>query len=242
MFRCRGGAKFVVNVPAWWDPWLWKHQLKPSCSAWHLSSKHSPRSRPCTNWSGRCMYGFGEIEPKVWVPSLKRRYRSFLWRHGKKNRAVALLGFQAFQRGFIHRNRPRDDEARVKSLEEKSSVPAGGASVPAGGVNCSLYAAMELSSSFSVLGNLLRLVRNESSCSLWSFSAPSWVRTWPGFQIKWTQPDFSWFFMRTIPVAENRGDLGVERLSVHFSGHVFNPRARSNMTVHRVRLPKTWAE
>ena len=32
------------------------------------------------------------------------------------------------------------------------------------------------------------------------------VRTWPGFQIKWTQPDFSWFFMRTIPAAEIRGD------------------------------------
>ena len=31
------------------------------------------------------------------------------------------------------------------------------------------------------------------------------VRTWPGFQTKWTQPDFSWFFMRTIPAAENRG-------------------------------------
>ena len=31
------------------------------------------------------------------------------------------------------------------------------------------------------------------------------VRTWPGFQIKLTQPDFSWFFMRTIPAAENRG-------------------------------------
>ena len=28
----------------------------------------APRSRPCTNWSGRCMYGFGEIEPKMWVP------------------------------------------------------------------------------------------------------------------------------------------------------------------------------
>ena len=88
--------------------------------------------------------------------------------------------FKLFQRGFIRRNRPRDDEARLKSLEEKpsvpaggASVPAGGASVPAGGVNCSLYAAMELSSSFSVLGNLLRLVRNESSCSPWSFSAPS---------------------------------------------------------------------
>ena len=31
----------------------------------------SPRSRPCKNWSGICMYGFGEIEPKVWEPSLK---------------------------------------------------------------------------------------------------------------------------------------------------------------------------
>ena len=40
-------------------------------------------------------------------------------------------------------------------------------------VYCSLYAATELWSSFSVLGNLLRLVRNESSCSPWSFSAPS---------------------------------------------------------------------
>ena len=34
------------------------------------------------------------------------------------------------------------------------------------------------------------------------------VRTWPGFQIKRTPPDFSWFFMRTIPVAENRGEQG----------------------------------
>ena len=32
------------------------------------STCFTPRSRPCTNWSGRCMYGFGEIEPKVWVP------------------------------------------------------------------------------------------------------------------------------------------------------------------------------
>ena len=110
---------------------------------------------------------------KCEYPPLKRRNRSFPWRHGNKNGAVVLLGFQAFQRGFIRRNWPRDDEARSKSLEEKPSVPAGGASVPAGGVNCSLYAAMELSSSFSVLGNLLRLVRNESSCSPWSFLAPS---------------------------------------------------------------------
>ena len=33
------------------------------------------------------------------------------------------------------------------------------------------------------------------------------VRTRPGFQIKWTQPDFSWLFMRTIPAAENRGEM-----------------------------------
>ena len=144
----------------------------------------SPRSRPCTNWSGCCMYGFGEIEPKVWVPSLKMAL-SFVPLATRKQKWRRR--FQAFQRGFIRRNRPRDDEARLKSLEEKpsvpagrasvpagrASVPAGGASVPAGGVNCSLYAAMELSSSFSVLGNLLRLVRNESSCSPWSFSAPS---------------------------------------------------------------------
>ena len=115
----------------------------------------------------------GKLSRKCEYPPQKRRYRSFPWRHGNKNGAVVLLRFQAFQRGFIRRNRPRDDEAGLKSLEEKPSVPAGGASVPAGGVNCSLYAAMELSSSFSVLINLLRLVRNESSCSPWSFSAPS---------------------------------------------------------------------
>ena len=80
----------------------------------------------------------------------------------------------------------------------------GGPWVPAGGVNCSLYAAMELSSSFYVLGNLLRLVRNERRAFPVVSSHPA-VRTWPGFQIKWTQPDFSWFFMRTIPAAENRG-------------------------------------
>ena len=27
------------------------------------------------------------------------------------------------------------------------------------------------------------------------------VKTWPGFQIKWIQPDFSWIFMPTIPAA-----------------------------------------
>ena len=42
------------------------------------------------------------------------------------------------------------------------------------------------------------------------------VRTWPGFQIKWTQPDFSRFFMRTIPAAENRGVA-----SLCFSPHAF---------------------
>ena len=65
------------------------------------------------------MYGFGEIELKVWVPSLKRRYRSFPWQRGNKNGAVALQGSQAFQRGFICRNPPRDDEATLKSLEER---------------------------------------------------------------------------------------------------------------------------
>ena len=136
-------------------------------------NEEAPRSRPCTNWSGRCMYGFGEIEPKVWVPSLKTALSFITLATRNKKGAVVLLGFQAFQRGFIRRNRPRDDEARLKSLEEKPSVPAGGASVPAGGVNWSLYAAVELSSSFSVLGNLLRLVWNKSSCSPRSFSAPS---------------------------------------------------------------------
>ena len=42
-------------------------------------------------------------------------------------------------------------------------------------------------------------------CALPGVSPHPAVRTWPGFQIKWTQPDFSWFFMRTIPAAENRG-------------------------------------
>ena len=92
---------------------------------------------------------------------------------GTKMAPSICWDFKLSNEGFIRQNRPRDDEARLKSLEEKPSVPAGGASVPAGGVNCSLYAAMELSSSFSVLGNVLRLVRNENSCSPWSFSTPS---------------------------------------------------------------------
>ena len=80
----------------------------------------------------------------------------------------------------------------------------GGASVPAGGVNCSLYAAMDLSSSFSVLGNLLRLVRNESSCSPWSFSAPSSEDlAWISNQVDPTR--IFMIFMWTIPAAENRG-------------------------------------
>ena len=41
------------------------------CRTRNTQPKISPRSRPCTNWSGCCMYGFGEIEPKVWVNSSK---------------------------------------------------------------------------------------------------------------------------------------------------------------------------
>ena len=92
---------------------------------------------------------------------------------GTKMAPSLLLGCQVFQRGFIRRNPPRDDEARLKSLEKKPWVPADGPWVLVGGVNCSLYAVMELSSSFSVLGKLLPLVRNENLCSPWSFSAPS---------------------------------------------------------------------
>ena len=63
------------------------------------------------------MYGFGKIDPKVWAPSLKNGavVRS-LWRRWNKNGPGVLLGSQAFQRGFIRRNPPRDDEARLKSL------------------------------------------------------------------------------------------------------------------------------
>ena len=50
------------------------------------------------------------------------------------------------------------------------------------------------------------------------------VRTWPGFQIKLTQPDFSWFFMRTIPAAENRGAL-------------FFPNHTPNLTLLKYRNP-----
>ena len=66
------------------------------------------------------MYGFGEIELKVRVPSLKTA-QSFvpLATREQKNGAGNLLRSQAFQRGFIRRNPPRDDEARLKSLEEK---------------------------------------------------------------------------------------------------------------------------
>ena len=115
----------------------------------------------------------GKLSSKCEYPPQKWRYRSFPWPHENKNGAMALLITQTFQRGFICRNRPRDDEARFKSFKEEPSVRARGPWVPAGGVNCSLYAAMELSSSFFVLGNLFRLVPNESSCFPWSFSPPS---------------------------------------------------------------------
>ena len=85
----------------------------------------------------------------------------------------SFAGISSFQRRVIRRNSQRDDEAGSKSLEEKPWVAAGGPWVPAGGINCSLYAAMEFSSSFSVQGNLLRLVRNEKACFPWSFFAPS---------------------------------------------------------------------
>ena len=116
------------------------------------------------------MYEFGEIEPKVWVASLKTAISFVSLATRNKNGAVALLGSQAFQRGSICRNPTRDDDARSKRLEEKPWVPAGGPWVPAGGpwvpaggVNCSLYAAMEFSSSFYVLRNLL-----------WPSTGPKW--------------------------------------------------------------------
>ena len=62
------------------------------------------------------------------------------------------------------------------------------------------------------------------------------VRTWPGFQIKWTQPDFSWFFMRTIPAAENRGAPKVLFLvsvaQMLFSLHQFHTMENSSHFPH----------
>ena len=66
------------------------------------------------------------------------------------------------------------------------------------------------------------------------------VSTSPGFQIKWTQPDFSWFFMRTIPAAENRGvlgDLGTKNCAVALLvSQAFQPGViRRNPTWHDLR-------
>ena len=121
---------------------------------------------------------------------LKRRYHSFPWRHGNKNGAVALLGSQAFQREFICRNPPRDDEAGLKSLEEKPE---------------SLRADLESLRAESIAVFMQRWSFRRRSLSWetsfdWSemkiralpgVSPHPAVRAGPGFQIKWTQPDFS---------------------------------------------------
>ena len=91
---------------------------RPECLG---NSRVAPRSRPHTNWCGRCMCGLGEIEPKVY-PTKKRCYRSFPWQRGNKTGVFALLRFQAFQWGVMRRNLPRDNEARSKSLDEKPWV------------------------------------------------------------------------------------------------------------------------
>ena len=165
-----GTAEFQVT-------WLLKaHVIGKKCTStlWH---RHSPLYKLIWPLHVRIRGN--------WVESVSTLLKNgaivrFLGDTGTKMAPSLLLGSQAFQRGFIRRNLPRDDEPRLKSLEEKPWIPAGGPWVPAGGplvraggVNCSFYAAMEHWSSFSVLGNLLRLVRKEHSCSPWSFFAPS---------------------------------------------------------------------
>ena len=150
-------------------------------------------------------------------PSWKRRYRLFSWLSWSNVGAFVLLRSQAFQRGDTRRNQWRDDEARLKSVEEKPSVPAGGPWVPASEVYCTLHAAIELSSSNSVLGHLLQLVRNKKVCFPWSFFAPcsedlAWISN---------QEDPTQFFM----ISHTEHTCGWEswwtsshtRVSVHFS-------------------------
>ena len=102
---------------------------------------------------------------------------------------VALLGSQAFQRGFIRRNPPRDDEARLKSLEKSLE---------------SLRADLESwrAESFAVCVQRWSFRRRSLSwktsfdwsekkiCAVPGVSSHPAVTTRPGFQIKWTQPDF----------------------------------------------------
>ena len=65
--KARGRDEHALKLQ-WSFSWRQNSRL---CTATHTGHRDSPRSRPCTNWSGRCMYGFGEIELKVWVPSIK---------------------------------------------------------------------------------------------------------------------------------------------------------------------------
>ena len=161
----------------------------------------SPRSRPCTNWSGRCMYGFGEIEPKVWVPSLGGIVRSlgdtgtkmapsFCWDFKLSNegsfveigQAMTKLSWKVWKKSL------QSLRAELQSLRVESIA-----------VCMQRWSFRRRSLSWETCLDWSEM----KVCALPGVFPRPAVRTWPGFQIKWTQPDFSWFFMRTIPAAEN---------------------------------------
>ena len=165
----------------------------------HVPELYSPQSRPCTNWSGRCMYGFGEIEWKVWVPSLKNgvNVRS-LGDTGTQMAPSHCWDFKLSNEGsFVEIGQ---EMTKLGWKVWKKSLQSLRAESIAVCMQRWIFRRRSLSweTSFDWSEMKVRALPGV-------FPHPA-VRTWPGFQIKWTQPDFSWFFMRTIPAAEIRGD------------------------------------
>ena len=152
------------------------------------------------------MYGFGEIDPKVWVPSLKT-VLSFVPLATRKKMAPSLcwdfklsnegsfvkIGLEMTKLGWkVWKKSLQSLRAELQSLRAESIAVC---------MQRWSFRRRSLSweTSFDWSEMKVRALR-------WVSPHPA-VRTWPGFQIKWTQPDFSWFFMRTIPAVENRGGL-----------------------------------
>ena len=163
-----------------------------------------PQTRPCTNWSGRCMYGFGKIEPKLLVPSFKngaivgslgdtgtKMAPSFCWDSKLSNDgSIVEIGQEMTKLDWkVWKKSLQSLRAELQSLRAESIA-----------VCMQRWSFRRRSLSWETSFDWSEMkVR-----ALPGVSPHPAVRTWPGFRIKWTQPDFSWFFLRTIPAAENR--------------------------------------
>ena len=172
----------------------------------HAGTAISP---PCTNWSGRCMDGFGEIEPKMWVPSLKKALsfvhlatREHKWRH-------RFAGISSFPMRVHSSKSAKRWRSQVEKFGRKSLSPCGRTLSPCG------QSQLQFVCSDGAFVVVLCPGKPPSTGPKWKFVLSlEFLRTqqWGlGLDFKTSGPnrifhDFSWFFMRTILAAENRGE------------------------------------